>query len=123
MRRVELALEAPQHVVGVEGAAWGEILVGVEFHPLAQGEGVAQAVIADFPALRQRRDDVGAAGGEGHQAFEQGFRCGVSGGGGGVLDDIETFRAGFAADHQIGGLHLSGKQRGQQQAAARKKQG
>lgn len=31
--RVELALEAPQHVVGVERAARGEALVGVELHP------------------------------------------------------------------------------------------
>jgi len=107
MRRVELALEAPQHVVGVEGAAWREFLVGVELHSLAQGEGIAQAVIADLPALRQRRDYFGAPGGEGHQTLEQGFRRGVGGGGSGVLDDIEPFRAGFAADHQAGCLGLN----------------
>ncbi|MNP11692.1 hypothetical protein D3C76_1038920 [compost metagenome] len=100
MRRVELALEAPQHVVGVEFAARGEPAGRVEFHAPAQVEGVGQAVGADLPALRQCRDYVRAAGGELHQAFEHGFRHGVGGGGGGVLDDVETFRAGLGAHHQ-----------------------
>ncbi len=116
--RVELTLEAPQHIVGVEGASRGERRVAVEFHPLAQVEGVAQTVVADAPALRQRGNDLGAAGSEGHQALEQGLCAGVGGGRRGVLDDIETFRARFGAHHQaVSRLDVCAQQGGQQQAA------
>ncbi|MNF79424.1 hypothetical protein D3C84_616370 [compost metagenome] len=42
--RVEQALEGEQHVVGVEVAGRGEIVGGVEFHAVAQVEGVGEAV-------------------------------------------------------------------------------
>ncbi|MNO49877.1 hypothetical protein D3C76_402380 [compost metagenome] len=42
--RVELAAQAPQHVIGIEVAGRGEVVGGVELHPLAQVEGVGQAI-------------------------------------------------------------------------------
>ncbi|MNP15744.1 hypothetical protein D3C76_1081140 [compost metagenome] len=42
--RVELAIEAPQHVIGVEVTSWLEVVGGVELHPLTQMEGVGQTV-------------------------------------------------------------------------------
>ncbi|MCY1365606.1 hypothetical protein D9M69_524600 [compost metagenome] len=98
--RVELALEAPEHVVGVERAGGLEVVGAVELHALAQGEGVLQAVVTDRPAFRQRRHHAGAAGGELYQALEHRLGRGVGGGGGGVLGDVEPFRAGLGADHQ-----------------------
>ena len=101
---VALALEAPQHVVGIQFAARREPGRLMKFHPLAQGEGVGQAVGADLPALGQGGDDAGAAGGELHQALVDRLGRGIGGGGGGVLDDVEAFRGGLGADHQ--GLRL-----------------
>ncbi|MNZ63699.1 hypothetical protein D3C78_818530 [compost metagenome] len=114
MLRVELALEAPQHVIGIEFAGRLEVVGTVKLHALAQVEGVAQAIGADFPAFRQRRHHLRAAGGELHQAFEQRLRRGVGGGRGGVLDDVETFRTGLGADHQgLAEGHRTGEHTGQ----------
>ncbi|MCY1424326.1 hypothetical protein D9M71_400650 [compost metagenome] len=107
---VELALEAPEHVVGIELAAGGEPGRAVEADALAQLELVDQAVGADGPALGEARLQAGAAGSELHQAVEDGFGRGIGGGRGGVLDDVEAFRAGFGADHQcLAGEGMEGK--------------
>ncbi|MNH42091.1 hypothetical protein D3C79_1037160 [compost metagenome] len=44
MGGVELAAQAPQHIVGVEFTGRGEVLGAVELHPLAQVKRVGQAV-------------------------------------------------------------------------------
>ncbi|MNC38375.1 hypothetical protein D3C75_869740 [compost metagenome] len=44
VRRVELTAQAPQHIIGVEFASGREVVGLVELHPLAQVEGVGQAV-------------------------------------------------------------------------------
>ncbi|MDT4836433.1 hypothetical protein FQZ97_701310 [compost metagenome] len=114
--RVELALEAPEHIVGSELAAGREPGGGVELHALAQLEFVDQAVVADVPAFRQARSQPGTAGGEVHQAVEDGFGGGIGRSGGGVLDDIEAFGAGFGADHQgLVGCGVEGKAEGEGQ--------
>ena len=69
--RIEHALEAEQHVVGVEFAAWLEVVGAVEFHALAQAEGVDEAVSGDVPAFRQGRDHRGAARSERGQRVVQ----------------------------------------------------
>ncbi|MNZ33989.1 hypothetical protein D3C78_513590 [compost metagenome] len=98
--RVQLASETPQHVVGIHLAGRREVVGGVELHPFAQMEGVGQAVVADLPAFGQGRLDGSGAGLEVDQAVEHGFgRC-VGGYRGGVLDDIEAFRAGLGTHHQ-----------------------
>ncbi|MNQ84289.1 hypothetical protein D3C85_994130 [compost metagenome] len=116
---VELALEAPEHVVGIELAAWGEPGRGVEIHALAQLQFIDQAVVADAPAFRQARPQAGAAGGELHQAVKDGFGGGIGRGSGRVLDDIEAFGAGFGADHQgLAGCGMEGKAEGEGQQAS-----
>ncbi|MOA21840.1 hypothetical protein D3C78_1423540 [compost metagenome] len=101
---VQLALEGPEHIVGIERAGGGEPGRAVERHPLAQLELVDQAVGTDAPAFRQARLQASGAGDELHQAVEEGFSRGVGGSGRGVLDDIEPFRAGLGADHQARSL-------------------
>ena len=99
--RVQLALEAPKHVVGVQVARGFEVVGGVELDVVTQVEGVGQAVGADLrEVFGQRRDHFGGAGLEVHQAVEHSFGGGVGGDGRGVQDRIETFRTGFGADHQ-----------------------
>jgi hypothetical protein len=68
---VELALEAPEYVIGVQVAAGFEVVGAVEFHPLAQVKSVLGAVGADVPALGQARGDVGGARDEVDQAVEE----------------------------------------------------
>ncbi|MNH29425.1 hypothetical protein D3C79_896560 [compost metagenome] len=48
-----LAHHGEHHVLGVEVTRWGEELVAVEFHALAQRKGVGLAVRADGPLGRQ----------------------------------------------------------------------
>ncbi|MCY1451419.1 hypothetical protein D9M71_682860 [compost metagenome] len=106
--RVELAAQAPQHVVGVEVAGRLEVLGGVELHALAQVEGVGQAIWRNVPAVGQGRLDVGGTGLEVDQAVEQRFGGGIESYPSGVLDNIEPFRAGFGAHHQRFGRQLRG---------------
>lgn len=101
MLRIEGALEGPQHIIGIQAPGRLEVVGGMEFHAGAQVEGIAQSVGADVPALGQPRDHLGGAGAEGEQAVEHGFRGGVGGHRAGVLDDVEAFRAGLGADHQV----------------------
>ena len=56
-----LPLEAEDHVVGVEVAARGEVLGGVELDALAQLEGVFQAAIGHAPGFGQSRPNLGGA--------------------------------------------------------------
>ncbi len=99
--RVQLALEAPKHVVGIHVARGFEVVGGVELDVVTQVERVGQAIGADFwQGFGQRGDHFGGAGLEVHQAVEHGFGSGVSRHGGGVQDRVKTFRAGFGADHQ-----------------------
>ena len=99
--RVQLALKAPEHIIGIEGAGRFEIVGAVELHAGAQVEGVFESVGADVPAFGQGRFYIGGSGGEVDQAVEHGFRRGVGRHGSGVLNDIKPFRAGFGADHQV----------------------
>ncbi|MCY1535890.1 hypothetical protein D9M68_713150 [compost metagenome] len=101
--RIELALETPQHIVGVEVAARGEPGGAVKLYALAQIQGVVQAIGGYLPAFGQAWNQRGTARGEIHQALEQGLRRGVGGGGGGVLDDVEAFRTRLGADHKVVG--------------------
>ncbi|MDT4831972.1 hypothetical protein FQZ97_655060 [compost metagenome] len=119
MLRVQRALETPEHVVGVEVAAGLEVFGGVELHPRAQVEGVGQPVGADLPALRQSRHQLGAAGAERHQAAEHRLGGGVGGDCAGVLDDVEAFRTGLGADHQVLRQRGAGAERQEQGQVAR----
>ena len=56
MVRVQLTLEAPDHVIGIHVAGRFEVFGGVKLDAFAQMERVGQAVIADVPRLGQRRD-------------------------------------------------------------------
>ena len=98
--RVQLTLEAPQHVIGVHLTRGLEIIGGLELHAVAQVEGVAEAVRADVPAFGQARCGIAGAGFERYQTVENSFRRGVGRDGRRVLHNIETFRAGLGADHQ-----------------------
>nr|GEV65417.1 hypothetical protein [Tanacetum cinerariifolium] len=95
-----LTLEAPDHVIGVHVAGWFEVFGGVELDALAQVERIGQTVIADFPGVGQRGNDLGRARLEVHQTVIDGFRRSISGHGRGVERRVETFRTGFSADHQ-----------------------
>ncbi|MNQ74998.1 hypothetical protein D3C85_897720 [compost metagenome] len=100
MLRVELALETPEHIIGIEVAAGREVFGALELDPAPQVEGIGQAIGADVPALGQARLDIGGAGLEVHQAVEHRFGGGIGGRRRGVLDDIEPFGAGLGANHQ-----------------------
>ena len=103
--RVQLALKTPDHIVGVQVSGRFEVIGGMELHAGAQVEGVFKAVGADVPTLGQGRFHIGTAGGKVGQAVEDGFSRGVGANGGGELDDVEPFRAGFSADHQVFRAH------------------
>ncbi|MNG88577.1 hypothetical protein D3C79_474220 [compost metagenome] len=96
------AVEGEQHVVGVEGAAWGEVVGGVELDAFAQVEGVGLAVVRHFPFGRQARDDGGATALELGQPVEHGLGRGVEVGSCRVLPWVESGRAAFGAEHQVG---------------------
>lgn len=100
MLGVQLALEAPDHVIGIHFAGGLEVVGGVEFDALSQFESVRQTVGADLPAFSQARYGISGAWGESYQAFKNGFGRGICRDGGRVLHDIETFRARLGADHQ-----------------------
>ncbi|MNS24935.1 hypothetical protein D3C72_568160 [compost metagenome] len=100
MIRVQLTLEAPDHVVGIHVAGRLEVFGGVELDAFTQMERVAQAVFADVPGVGQCRNHVGGTGLEVRQAIEDGFGHGIGGDCSGVLDHVEAFRAGFGANHQ-----------------------
>ncbi|MNE19438.1 hypothetical protein D3C80_1125180 [compost metagenome] len=104
MGGVEHALEAEQHVVGVQGAIGLEVAGAVEFHPRAQLELVDQAVRRHRPALRQARHYLALACVELDQAVHQYIGRGIGGGQRVVLDHVEAFGAGFAANTQRGCL-------------------
>ncbi|MNZ78904.1 hypothetical protein D3C78_974970 [compost metagenome] len=113
VRRVEHALEAEQHVVGVQRATGAEIVGAVELHALAQLEIVGQAVRGDRPALRQSRHHLAARGVELDQAVHQHVGGGIGGGQRVVLHHVETFGTGLGAHAQGGGG--AGQGRGEQQ--------
>ena len=106
MLRVKLAVEAPKHVIGIEVACGFEVRGGVELYAFAQVEGVGQPVRADVPAFGQRWLDIGGTGLEVDQAIEERLGRGVGGDRGGVLDDVEAFRARLGAHHQRLGREL-----------------
>jgi len=115
---VEHALEAEHHVVGVEIASGLEVVGGVKFHPLAQGEGVLQAIGGDLPAFGQARLQLSSALLEFHQAVVQRGGRGVEGIAGGVATRIEAFRIGLGADHQgacQGGIGRQAEEGGERQ--------
>ena len=55
MIHILLAHKRENHVVRVEVARRREQLITVEFHPLAQVEGIDLAIVAYLPAFRQAR--------------------------------------------------------------------
>ncbi|MNM47379.1 hypothetical protein D3C81_583430 [compost metagenome] len=100
MIRVQLTLEAPDHVVGIHVAGRLEVFGGVELDAFTQMERVAQAVFADVPGLGQCRNHVGGAGLEVRQAIEDGFGHRIGCDCSRVLDHVEAFGAVFGADHK-----------------------
>lgn len=96
-------------------AGWGEVLRGVEFHALAQVEGVLESVVGDVPFCCQARFDVGATALELGEAVEDGFGGGVEVGAAGVLAGVETCGAGFGAVDQCCGCVCQGGGCGQGQ--------
>ncbi|MNO84051.1 hypothetical protein D3C76_753810 [compost metagenome] len=102
--RVEHALEAEQHIVGVQRAGRFEVGSGVKLHVIAQLEIVDQAVGRHRPARRQAGHYLALGRIELHQAVHQHVGRGVGGGQRVVLDHVETFGAGFAANTQRGCL-------------------
>ncbi|MNN30839.1 hypothetical protein D3C81_1445000 [compost metagenome] len=86
----------------------------MEFDPFTQLEVVHQAVSRHCPAMRKARDDLTLACVELDQAVHQHVGRGVGGGQRVVLNHIEAFGAGFAADAQWCRLGDAGsKQRGE----------
>ncbi len=98
--RVQLTLEAPDHVVGIHVAGRLEVFGGVELDAFAQVERVRQAVLTDVPGFGQCRNHIGGAGLEVRQAIEDGFGHGVGCDCSRVLDHVEAFGTGFGANHQ-----------------------
>ncbi|MCY1524490.1 hypothetical protein D9M68_594250 [compost metagenome] len=96
--RIEHALEAEDHVLGVQRTARLEVVGGMEGHVLAQLEAVAEAVGRDIPALGQARHQLPALGVELHQAVHQHIGRGIGGGQGVVLHHVEALGAGLGAD-------------------------
>ena len=110
--RIEHALEAEHHVVGVERTARLEVGGAVEVHTLAQVEAIAQAVVGHRPALGQRGHHRPLAGVELDQAIHQHIGRGVGGGQRVVLDHVEALGAGFGAHAQGGSGGGLGEQQG-----------
>ncbi|MNE92232.1 hypothetical protein D3C80_1899320 [compost metagenome] len=108
MGGVEHALEAEQRVVGVELAGRLEVGRGVKLHAFAQFEVVDQAVGRYRPACREAGYYLALGSIELHQAVHQHVCRGVGRGQRVVLDHVEAFRAGFAADAQRRCLGESG---------------
>ncbi|MCY1458821.1 hypothetical protein D9M71_762360 [compost metagenome] len=77
--RVNHALEAEQHVVGVQAAAWLEVTSAVKLDLRAQLEFVDQAVWRNCPALGQAGYDLALDGIEFDQAVHQDISRGVGG--------------------------------------------
>ena len=98
--RVQLALKTPDHVIGVQGSGRFEIISGVKLYVGTQVKCVFKPVRADVPALGQGGLHIRGAGGKVDQAVEYGLGRSIGSHGGGELDDVEPFRAGFSADHQ-----------------------
>ncbi|MNP30477.1 hypothetical protein D3C76_1235510 [compost metagenome] len=78
--RVEHAVEAENHVFGVQVARGGEVLGAMEFHLRVQLEDIGQAVGADFPAVGEAGDHFAAGRVKVHQAIHQHIGRGVGGG-------------------------------------------
>ena len=115
-----LALEAEQHVVGVELAAGGEAAhATVELHAAAQLEGEGLAVGRDRPALGQAGLHLRAAAGEVRQAVID-RPGGIKAGAGGVQRRGEILGRAFRAiDQGLGaGAGASGQAAHQGQAKA-----
>ena len=112
MGRVEHALEAEQHVVGIQFATWLEVGRAVELHVIAQGEVIHQAVGRYRPAGRQARHHLALRRVELHQTVHQHVSRGVGGGQRVVLHHVEAFGAGFAANAQRRGLGYAGSEQG-----------
>ncbi|MCY1438740.1 hypothetical protein D9M71_549520 [compost metagenome] len=98
MGRVEHALEAEQHVVGIQLAAWLEVGGAVKLDVIAQGEVIHQAVGRYRPAGRQARYHLALRRVELHQAVHQHVGRGVGGGQRVVLHHVEALWAGLGAD-------------------------
>ena len=103
--RVQLALKTPDHVIGVQGSGRFEIISGVKLYVGTQVKCVFKPVRADVPALGQGGLHIRGAGGKVDQAVEYGLGRSIGSHGGGELDDVEPFRAGFSADHQVFRAH------------------
>jgi len=114
--RVEHAFEAEAHVFGGQGAAGGEVLGTMEFHPWVQLEGVGQAIRRDIPAVRQARYQFAAGRVVVHQAVHQHVGRGVGGGQRIVLHHVEPLGAGLGAHAQGAGGRgqRCNKERGEQ---------
>lgn len=110
--RIEHALEAEHHVVGVERTARLEVGGAVEVHALAQVEAIAQAVVGHRPALGQRGHHRPLAGVELDQAIHQHIGRGVGGGQRVVLDHVEALGAGLGTHTQGGSGGGLGEQQG-----------
>ncbi|MNG97064.1 hypothetical protein D3C79_561590 [compost metagenome] len=111
---VFLPHEGEDHVVGVEVAGWGKILVTLEFHALAQMESVLLAVLAHFPAFRQAGLQLDGAGFEIHQPVVDCRRTGVYGGARGKQLRVEPFRRAFGTINQRAGVRTAHHRQSQQ---------
>ncbi len=107
---VEHALEAEQHIVGVQGPAWLEVGGAVEFGVVTQLEVVHQTVGRDRPAQRQAWHHFALLGIEFDQTVHQHVGRGIGGSQRVVLHHVEAFRAGFGTHHQWCGLGEAGQQ-------------
>ena len=100
MVRLPLAVEGPDHVLGVQFTRRREAVhARVELDALAQLEGEGLAVVRDGPAFGQRGNHFGGAGLELHEAVVNGAG-GIESGAGGVDRGGEILRRAFRAIHQ-----------------------
>ena len=104
MGLVLLAVEAEQHVIGIEIPRRREVLGRVELHVLAQLEGVGEPVVGHVPGFGQGRHDLGGAALELDQAIEDLARRGIEGGARGVERGAEALGAAFGAIDECLGL-------------------
>ncbi len=91
--------EGVDHVLGVEGTARGEARVGVEAHPVPQGEDVGPAILRDRPRFGEAGPDRRGTGGELHQRIVDLPRR-VHRGGGRGASGVEGFRAALGAEDE-----------------------
>ncbi len=89
---VFLTHEGEDHIVSVKVARRFKGFVALEFHALAQMEGINLAILAYLPAFRQARHQLRGSRFKIHQTVIDRHRAGIHAGARGIQLRIEIFR-------------------------------